>query len=216
MTQITTPPPGGSDGGVNSSACLERHSTTNPSPTTDQGVPQSKRRARKKIVCDQGGEYRELFQIDHIQIGKRLRTVTDDEVKALAKSISEIGLQNPITVRLVGPDVKNRVPRLATGHARLLAVKSLGWAHVVCSVTWNDDLDSELQEIDENLVRAELSTEDKGQHLLRRRELWERREAEIQAGQDDPPEIGYRKPPHQKRGFAADTGREDRHVEADH
>ena len=54
-------------------------------------------------------------------------------------------------------------------------------------------------------MRSELSTDEKREHLRRRKELWEKREAEIQVAHDAPPDIGYKKPPPQSKGFAAET-----------
>jgi hypothetical protein len=69
----------------------------------------------------------------------------------------------------------------------------------------NVDIDLQLWEIDENLMRAELSTTEHADHLARRKELWGKRE--IQVAQADPPEksVRYKSPPKQEKGFAADT-----------
>lgn len=47
---------------------------------------------------------------------------------------------------------------------------------------------------------------DKGEHLAKRKEVWEAMEAvRIQVGQVDPPVIGYGNPPPQTEGFASAT-----------
>ncbi len=67
------------------------------------------------------------------------------------------------------------------------------------------DIDRQLWEIDENLMRAELTTAEHADHLARRKKLWAVRETQV--GQVVPPEkpVGNKSPPKQKKGFAADT-----------
>ena len=67
------------------------------------------------------------------------------------------------------------------------------------------DIDRQLWEIDENLMRAELSPTEMAEHLAKREELWEMRETQV--GKVCPPEkpVGNKSPPKQKKGFAADT-----------
>ena len=68
-----------------------------------------------------------------------------------------------------------------------------------------DEIDRQLWEIDENLMRAELNPTELGEHITRREKLWAERK--IQVAKVEPPEksAGYKKPPKQKKGFAADT-----------
>jgi hypothetical protein len=134
--------------------------------------------------------------------GDRMRKLDTSKVAELAKSMEEVGLIQPVVVR---PQPGLGYYLLAGQH-RLHAAKRLKWQSIKCHV--RDDIDADtakLIEIDENLLRAELTTEEKREHLLKRKEIWERRQAEIQVGHDDPPEIGYKKPPPQKKNFAADT-----------
>lgn len=58
------------------------------------------------------------------------------------------------------------------------AAKKLGWEEIDCIFTDLSETDRELWEIDENLVRAELTTAEKREHLKRRKEVWERRQKE--------------------------------------
>ena len=72
--------------------------------------------------------------------------------------------------------------RLISGHHRLRACEALGWTDISARVVDYDDIDAELAEIDENLVRNELTELERGRHLGRRRELHEARFPETRRG----------------------------------
>lgn len=57
-------------------------------------------------------------------------------------------------------------------------MKELGRSVVECVVYDVDDLHAELMEIDENLARAELSPAQEAAHILRRKEIWAKINAE--------------------------------------
>jgi len=61
------------------------------------------------------------------------------------------------------------------GRHRLAAAESLGWDEVPCFFVDMDEIDRELWEIDENLMRAGLSPSEEAAHLARRKELFEAR-----------------------------------------
>jgi uncharacterized ParB-like nuclease family protein len=146
----------------------------------------------------------ERYRVEDIYVGERLRALDPKAVATLAESMKTIGLQTPISVRRVeGPNTL----RLVVGRHRLAAAQVLGWEEIDCLLLDKDDIDALLWEIDENLARAELTTDQKRDHLRRRKQLWEeqRRQAEIQVAHDAPPEVGYGKPPPQTKGFASET-----------
>lgn len=87
------------------------------------------------------------------------------DVRQLAESVREIGLLNPITVT---PD-----RRLVAGYHRLEACRSLGWAAIPAVVVQLDALHAELAEIDENLVRNELTVLERSEQLARRKQVYE-------------------------------------------
>ncbi len=87
------------------------------------------------------------------------------DVTALAESISQNGLLNAITVTRDGT--------LISGLHRLEACKLLGWTEIPINVTDLEGLRAELAEIDENLVRSELTVLQQGDHLARRVEILE-------------------------------------------
>ena len=91
-----------------------------------------------------------------------------------ADSIREIGLLNPLTI--------DRDNFLIAGLHRLEAVKRLGWTEVDCTVSSLEGLAAELAEIDENIVRSDMSTLEYGEILLRRKEIYETLHPETKRG----------------------------------
>ena len=139
-----------------------------------------------------------------ITLPEGLRALDEKHVAALAESMAAIGLQTPISIH---SDAEGRAILIAGQH-RLAAAKKLGWDSIDVVVMKGDDFDRELWHIDENLCRAELTEQERAEHLKRRQELFEARQvAEIQVGKIEPPEkaVGYKSPPKQTKGFAANT-----------
>lgn len=139
--------------------------------------------------------------VDAVTVPNGKRPLDDRKVAGLAGSLSALGLQQPISVWAPNDDTVV----LVAGRHRFAAAKQLGWDEIDCIFVQMDEIDRELWEIDENLARAELSTEEKREHLRRRKELWEERKRENQVGRAVPPEVGYKNPPPQTKGFAAET-----------
>lgn len=123
----------------------------------------------------------EAVRLDHIQMDGRHRALDAKAVSSLQESIREIGLQTPIHVRYVeereidGETVCN-VPVLVAGAHRLAAARALGWETIPCLIIDGDEIDAELWEIDENLMRAELTPAQEADHMARRKKLWEQKE----------------------------------------
>ena len=109
-------------------------------------------------------------QLSSLTIGKRHRAIDKFKVASLAKSMAAIGLQQPISVYVVGDAV-----HLVAGLHRVKAAMSLGWEYIDAIVVELDELDRELWEIDENLQRAGLSAAEEREHFKRRKELWAKR-----------------------------------------
>jgi len=104
------------------------------------------------------------INIDEIKIIDRKRNVGD--IIQLSESINEVGLLQPITVT---SDF-----RLIAGLHRLTACKHLGWKEIEANVVdYNSEILSELAEIDENLIRNELTQFDKSIQTSRRKEIYE-------------------------------------------
>ena len=110
------------------------------------------------------------INISEIIVNERLRKeIKQEKVIELAESISKIGLINPITI------TSEKV--LIAGLHRILAYKELGLttipSRIIDSTIKPDDI--ELIEIDENLIRADLHFIERGEHLLRRKDIYEDR-----------------------------------------
>ena len=106
------------------------------------------------------------INIDEIVIPQnRVREFNPDKIDELKDSIKEIGLLQPIIV--------NNQNILIAGLHRLEACKALGWTEIDCIVKDLQELDAELAEIDENLIRSELTTLERFELLKRRKEIYE-------------------------------------------
>lgn len=118
-----------------------------------------------------------LIAVDAIDATDRLRPVDKDIVTALADSIKAVGLQNPVSVRRI----KDRFTLISGAH-RLAAIKHLGRDHIPAMVTDADLLTARLAEIDENLVRHELSPLDRAIFLAERKRIYEDLHPETRKG----------------------------------
>jgi len=107
---------------------------------------------------------------------RRARSVDTATVETLAESIKVFGLLNPLTIS----GNHDEGWTLVAGAHRLAAVLMLGWEEVEATSLGStlSDVDLELVEIDENLVRSDLSKAERAQHLKRRKELWKKKQAE--------------------------------------
>lgn len=112
--------------------------------------------------------------ISEITVNSGRRELDLDDVKELANSIRELGLLHPIIV-----DKKHT---LIAGLHRLEAVKLLEWTEIECNVSSLEGLKAELAEIDENVIRSDLTTLEFGELLLKRKEIYETLHPETKAG----------------------------------
>jgi ParB family chromosome partitioning protein len=133
--------------------------------------------------------------VDDIRIGERLRCLNDAKVAMLESSMGDIGLQTPITVAADGAGGW----RLVAGLHRLEATRRLGQSDIACFVIDRTAPAARLWEIDENLVRSELTQLERDQHLLRRKQIFD----EWVVGESGriAPGLGGRG----NKGFATDT-----------
>jgi ParB family transcriptional regulator, chromosome partitioning protein len=150
------------------------------------------------------------IRLGQIRIGHRIRALREIAVAELMGSINLIGLQAPITVasgvakRDVGPDVV--VFDLIAGHHRLEACRRLGWEEIPAEVKLMTEAERELWEIDENLCRADLTELERGEHLLKRKDLYERKWPETKRGGDHGNQhTGGKRQDLPSASFAADT-----------
>ena len=109
------------------------------------------------------------ISVHKIKVENRLRALDGDYVTLLASSIDVSGLHTPITVTKKGGDLY-----LVAGAHRLAAVQKLGLDGIKANVIEGDDDTIRLLEIDENLVRRELSALDRAIFLAERKAIYER------------------------------------------
>ena len=115
-------------------------------------------------------------EIEFVEIPKRLRAVSPDKVSALAESMRELGLQQPISLALEEDDTGQRLILVAGLH-RLKAARKLGWDKIpaVFVEATLDESDRRLWEIDENLCRADLTNTERAEHTAKRAEIIQQR-----------------------------------------
>ena len=110
----------------------------------------------------------EAVRLDLIDVGERLRLIDMDYAMLLAQSMSEVGQLQPIEVR---PTKGGRFELVAGGH-RLEAGKINGWEEIQAVVKKSSDLEAEIRQIDENLIRHDLNPLDRATFLARRQEIY--------------------------------------------
>jgi ParB/RepB/Spo0J family partition protein len=109
----------------------------------------------------------------------RLRQLDENKVAEIATSIEAIGLINPIIVR--DRDRDGSVITLVAGRHRLAAAKRLGMEEIDCVIVEGDDVECRLLEISENLHRAELTLDERREHIVEWIRLTEERRKVIPA-----------------------------------
>jgi ParB family chromosome partitioning protein len=108
----------------------------------------------------------------------RMRRLRPEKVDEFAESIGARGLVHAIVVSPIGDGF-----RLIAGWHRLEAARKLGWNSIPAVVADGLDADAaELIEIDENLIRADLTDAERALHLARRKELYEKAHPETKKG----------------------------------
>lgn len=128
-----------------------------------------------------------MIDVGFISTLGRMRDPDAKRVAALANSIKEVGLINPITVYSC-QIIRNGEPvmgygLIAGGH-RLEAVKTLGWREVPAIVLDLGEQQRIIAECDENLCVAELSPSDRAMFTSRRKEAYEVLHPEAKHGGD--------------------------------
>ncbi len=113
------------------------------------------------------------IQLDRISDTDRLRPLDEAWVAALAESIRDHGLEQPIVVRPTPLSETGAYALVAGGH-RLAAVRLLGETEIKAEVRDLSDDEARLVEIDENLMRRELDPLDRAVFLAERKVVYER------------------------------------------
>lgn len=122
-----------------------------------------------------------FLPLDKVRIGPRLRAVDADYVALLAASMAETGQHTPIHV---GPaDAEGMHPLIAGAH-RCAAASQAGLTQIQALVFEGNALERRMLEIDENLMRRELSELDRAVFLAERKALYEALHPETAHGGD--------------------------------
>lgn len=128
-----------------------------------------------------------MIHVGFISTLGRLRSVDPTQVAALAASIAEVGLLNPITVyrREI---IRNGQPAegfgLVAGAHRLEACKSLGWQEVPAVIVDLDENDRTIAECDENLCATKLTPTEAAMFTVERKRAYEAKHPETAHGGD--------------------------------
>lgn len=121
-----------------------------------------------------------MLPLDQIEIGARLRDTDEDYAQMIAVSMAANGPMTPIEVRDPGPD-GGAYPLIAGAH-RFRAAELAGIPALPAIVRQVGDLEARLREIDENLVRRELTALDRGTFLAERKTVYEELHPETKLG----------------------------------
>jgi ParB family chromosome partitioning protein len=119
--------------------------------------------------------------ISDIVIPERLRAVEEEHAIAIAQSIVEHGLINPITVRST-PNAKGGKYTLVAGAHRIRAEQINEEPEIDAMIVEGDRAEAQLIEITENLFRNELSVLDRAVFVQTYRDVWEGKYGKVEAG----------------------------------
>ncbi len=115
------------------------------------------------------------IEIDRIKVKSHRRPLKPEKVAELKESIEINGLLNPITI--------DKDYNLIAGLHRLTACTILGFKEIECNIVdYKNTWQSRLAEIDENLIRSELETLERGELWLEREKILEKRGVRAKAG----------------------------------
>jgi uncharacterized ParB-like nuclease family protein len=159
------------DGGPRKVALGTRSSSSREKPAAQGGntAPHSLDATRTVRVCD------------IVVSPERMRALRPEKVAELAQSIQAQGLLQPVVLRPRGRSSF----WLVAGRHRLEAVRELGRERITAVILDGLDADAALlAEIDENLIRADLSPAERAMHVGRRKELYGRAHPETRHGGD--------------------------------
>jgi len=116
-----------------------------------------------------------VVAIDKITVGPNRRPLKDEKVAELMQSIKANGLLNPITL--------DQKFNLIAGLHRLTACKRLDFKEIECNIIDCSNAEqARLAEIDENLIRSELSALERGNLWLERDQILARLELRARPG----------------------------------
>lgn len=117
--------------------------------------------------------------LDDIELGERLREVDGAFAALLAESMAESGQMTPIEVR--EGHAPGKYILVAGGH-RLAALRLAGFSTAEANLFTGTELQARLREIDENLIRHELTQLDRATFLAERKDIYEALHPEARHG----------------------------------
>src|SRR5215472_8523298 len=125
-----------------------------------------------------------MVRLDDIEVAPdRTRALRPKKVDEIAESIGARGQLQPIVVRPRRPQKGGGRFRLVAGRHRVEAVRKLGHERIAATILDGLDADAALlAEIDENLIRADLTPAERAAHVGRRKELYEKLHPETKHG----------------------------------
>ena len=130
--------------------------------------------------------------VDEIDVGlifqsPHARPLDKANVARLVSSIHQVGLLQAICVRRVTRH-RGTTPfdayEIVAGHHRYAAALDMKWKAIRCEVVTMDNLKAELAEIDENLIRANLTPAQEASAIARRKSIYEAMHPETKHGGD--------------------------------
>ncbi|MGC4407560.1 transcriptional regulator [Rhizobium rosettiformans] len=123
--------------------------------------------------------------IASIHVGERARPIDEDHAAAIAASMMDRGLINPLTVRSTPAANGGKTPlTLVAGGHRLRAAELNGWEEIDVIVVSADAVEAQLIELSENIYRNELTPLDRALFVLKFREVYEEKFGKIARGGD--------------------------------
>lgn len=117
--------------------------------------------------------------MEQIDASDRLREVSEPHAQVIAASMADRGQRQPIEIVWRGDRY-----RLVFGAHRYRGAEINGWATIEAFIVEADDAELRLREIDENLIRHELTALDRARFLLERKRLYEALNPDAKHGGD--------------------------------
>lgn len=125
-----------------------------------------------------------------IFVGDRERPIDEDYALAIAASMAERGLINPVTVRATPARKKTPYTLVAGGH-RHRGAQLNQWTEIDALVVEADAAEAQLIELTENLYRNDLSALDRALFVMKFREIWETSNGKINPNGGRPKKQGH-------------------------
>ncbi len=132
--------------------------------------------------------------VDQVEVADRLRSASEATVAELMVSIAEVGQVQPIVLRMIDRDDGTVGLRLVVGLHRLEACRRLG-RPVRARLMAISELDARQMELDENLVRADLTPLDFARFVADRLEVYAARNPDMVVSDPRAAKTGRGRPP---------------------